>query len=75
MHNCVYLSLVFATLLQCINFEVSHILSLAGNKEGQGGGKRQRKEGGREEGKRKKKNRKKEKRKRRWGREKEGKWK
>lgn len=74
MHNCVYLSLVFATLLQCINFEVSHILSLAGNK-GQGGGKRQRKEGGREEGKRKKKNRKKEKRKRRWGREKEGKWK
>ena len=66
---------MFATLLQCINFEVSHILSLAGNKEGQGGGKRQRKEGGREEGKRKKKNRKKEKRKRRWGREKEGKWK
>lgn len=56
-HIIVYIHhFVFANLdLQCINFEVSQILSLVGKKEGQGGRRRERNEGGREGGGRKEK--------------------
>lgn len=65
---CIFITCVCNPDLQCINFEVSQILSLVGKKEGQGGRRRERKEGGREGGrKEREKNRKKEKRKRRRG--------